>query len=582
MTTTLARIDLDPDKPDRIAIWSDYRVKDQIKAVPGAKWDADVRRWTVPRTWPSCIALRRQLGDSLVIEPDLNAWATDVRDEKTALRDLHTNVDGHCVDQLDRPGFDSLYPFQLAGAFAISVAESYCLFDETGCGKSRTSLAGLAYAQSYGLEIFPLLIVAPKSMLITWARDEVPRYFPDADVSVVSGTPSNLKKAMAPGFDVYVASYDTIRRYSRHAAYPTVKLTEDEKLSKELNMIGWRSIIADEIHRAKNPTSKQTRALWQLGQDARFRIGLTGTPMQDTPEDLWSILRFISPDEYPTKSSYVDRFLRVTYNVWGGREIHGLNVTNEAEFLNNLETRYRRVTKAAVLKFLPEKVYETRWVELPPRMRKAYESMKKVMISELESGDTLAAKSVLERAGRLTQLANASGEVDSDGNFKMALPSPKIDAFMEDVLDGDFDGQQVVVFSDSRQLVDLLSEVMTKKKIAHVSITGAVVGDERQEAMDAFQRGDVQFILLTRAGGEGITLTAASTMVRLVRSWSYIVHTQSEDRVHRIGSEIHDSINYIDYIVENTVEEGQIARLNAKGERAQEVLRDEDLIALLR
>ena len=90
------------------------------------------------------------------------------------------------------------------------------------------------------------------------------------------------------------------------------------------------------------------------------------------------------------------------------------------------------------------------------------------------------------------------------------------------------------------------------------------------------------FILLTKAGGEGITLTAASVMVRLARPWSKIDYDQAEDRVHRIGSEKHDSILYIDYMTEDTIEEGQIARLNSKTARAQEVLQDAELLAMLK
>ena len=88
--------------------------------------------------------------------------------------------------------------------------------------------------------------------------------------------------------------------------------------------------------------------------------------------------------------------------------------------------------------------------------------------------------------------------------------------------------------------------------------------------------------MFTRAGGEGITLTAAGTLVRLYRSWSYTVHQQVEDRVHRIGSERHSSVTIIDYLTENTVEEQQITRLMAKEARAQEVLRDADLLKMLK
>jgi SNF2 family DNA or RNA helicase len=599
MTATIApasaaSCDLSPYHADRIAVWSDYRLKDSVKRVPGARWDGDNRCWTVPLTWPSCLALRAELGRSLTIGGGLNAWAKEQREAKEAVKAL---CGAHVLDELDvgdAECYVTMYPHQRTGARVIADTQAFALFDEMGAGKGRTTLAGLRLAKEDGEEVFPALIVAPKSMLITWARDEIPRYFPETTISVVAGTPTKVREALKPGFDVYVCSYDTARRYSRHAGYPTVTLTPDEAKDKELNAIPFKSVVADEAQRIKNPSAKQTRALWQLGRHADYRVALSGTPIQDTPEDLWSILHFISPDEYPGKTAFVDRFLRVSYNPWGGREIKGLNPLNEIEFRANAETRFRRVTKAMALTFLPPKVFETRWVELPPRMRKAYESMVDVLVAELEGGDKLVAQSVLERAGRLIQIANASGtvtdveETDADGVtkikhvFKMELPSPKIEAFLEDVAEGDFDDQQVVVFSDSRQLIDLLSAEMTRKKLPHVTVTGAVTGDDRQEAVDAFQRGDVQFILITRAGGEGLTLTAASVMVRLVRSWSYIVHTQSEDRVHRIGSEVHDSILYVDYITDDTVELSQLARLNSKRERATEVLRDDELLDMLK
>jgi SNF2 family DNA or RNA helicase len=132
-------------------------------------------------------------------------------------------------------------------------------------------------------------------------------------------------------------------------------------------------------------------------------------------------------------------------------------------------------------------------------------------------------------------------------------------------------------------LIDLLDVEMTKAKLTFGRVTGGEDSDARQKAVDDFQRGDLPFILLTRAGGEGITLTAASVMVRLVRPWSLTIHTQVEDRIHRIGSERHESVLYIDYITEGTVEEKQVVALNAKGERAEEILRDaETLLKMLR
>ena len=583
MPVMVTTVDIDPDDPDRIAVGCDFRLKDLVKVLPGSRWNPTTRRWTVPLTWPSCLALRAQFGSALSIGDPLKMWASGAGDIKKRLRAMRNDLVSDPSEEFPVPG---LFGYQEVGALAIYLAEQYLLFDATGTGKSRTALSGLYLLQKDDDDIFPLLIVAPKSMLQTWARTEVPEIFPHATVSVVAGTPKQVETALTPGHDVYVTSYDMLRRHSRLSPFGSVTLTDKEKQPGLFQNIAFRSVIADEAHRAKNAQAKQTRALWYVGHRAKYRIALTGTPIQDTPEDMWSLLHFVAPDEYPSKTAYVDRFLRVDYNIWGGREILGLNPRTEEEFRANLEARFRRITKDVALPFLPPKVFEIRWVEMPPPLRRAYRTMVSDMVAKLSDGSVLEVDSVLARATRLTQLANSSGEIeiDADGNeiFRMALPSPKIDQFMEDIDSGDYEGQKVAVYSDSRQLLELLSQTMTKKGLTYVMIHGDVTGVDRQEAIETFQAGDVDFILLTRAGGEGITLTAASVMVRLMRSWSYIAHTQSEDRVHRIGSEIHSSITYVDYVVSDTIEEGQLVRLSGKGERAQEVLRDADLLDLIK
>jgi SNF2 family DNA or RNA helicase len=211
------------------------------------------------------------------------------------------------------------------------------------------------------------------------------------------------------------------------------------------------------------------------------------------------------------------------------------------------------------------------------------------MLTELESGDVLTAPSVLTQTTRLNQFANSYATMETNpttGEMRAVLaePSCKVDALMADIKSGDFGDDSVAVCAVSRQLIELLSAAMTKNKIDHGLITGAQSEDERQKAIDDFQSGVTKWILFTaQAGGVGVTLTTARRLVMLQRPWSLVDHKQALDRVHRIGSEIHDSIIITDYVTEGSIEERVLQVLETKADNFEQVVRDRDkLISLLK
>jgi SNF2 family DNA or RNA helicase len=155
---------------------------------------------------------------------------------------------------------------------------------------------------------------------------------------------------------------------------------------------------------------------------------------------------------------------------------------------------------------------------------------------------------------------------------------------MDDIKSGDFGNDSVAVCAVSRQLIYLLSAALTKEKIEHGLITGAQHEDERQQAVDDFQAGKIKWILFTaQAGGVGITLTAARRLVMLQRPWSLVDHKQALDRVHRIGSEIHDSIIVTDYVTDGSIEERVIQVLSTKADNFEQIVKDKDkLLTLLK
>jgi SNF2 family DNA or RNA helicase len=238
---------------------------------------------------------------------------------------------------------------------------------------------------------------------------------------------------------------------------------------------------------------------------------------------------------------------------------------------------------------LPEMMFERRDVEMSTKQKKAYEQMRDMMIAELEGGEAITAPSALTQTIRLLQFASSYAEISTNEETSeikavLADPSCKVDALMDDIKNGDFGNDSVAVCAVSRQLIYLLSAALTKEKIEHGLITGAQTEDERQQAVDDFQAGKIKWILFTaQAGGVGITLTAARRLIMLQRPWSLVDHRQALDRVHRIGSEIHDSIIVTDYVTEGTIEERVIQVLETKADNFEQIVRDKDkLLTLLK
>jgi SNF2 family DNA or RNA helicase len=214
--------------------------------------------------------------------------------------------------------------------------------------------------------------------------------------------------------------------------------------------------------------------------------------------------------------------------------------------------------------------------------------MRDTMIAELTDGSAVTAPSVLTQTIRLLQFSSSFAEVSVDettGESKVTLtdPSCKVDALMDDIKNGDFGDDSVAVCAVSRQLINILSAAMTKAKIPHGLITGDQDEDQRQQAIDDFQSEKIKWILFTaQAGGVGVTLTAARRLVMLQRPWSLVDYKQALDRVHRIGSEIHDSIVITDYVTDGTIEERVIQVLETKADNFEQIVRDRDqLIKLL-
>ena len=507
------------------------REKDNMRGIPGSTYKNGY--WQLPLTMAACWALRSVFGPDLSIGVGLSGWAA----ERTAkLNEVLAFRNGEKVYELP----EHLYDFQRTGVSWMKIAGRAMLGDEQGLGKTIEALGAAA--------AFPALIIATNSMLYKWAA-EAEQWLPGVSTSVVTGTAAQRRKAIEAGADITVIAWANLYRHGRLAGYGSVALSERERTEGDLNHVGFHTIIADEVHRAINPKTKQTRAWWYLSHNATYSYGLTGTLIANNAGDLWAPMHGIAPDEWPAKTKYIDRYTVSALNQHGGLEVFGFNPMTKDELFRILTPRFLRRTKAEVLDQLPSIApVQIREMPMEPKQAKGYEQMRKKMMTLTEEGDIIAATSPLVRDGRLEQAAAATLALDENDEVILTMPSVKVDTLM-DLLD-EVPGEPLVVFGKSKKLMYLCGKALEKAKIKFDYITGDQSDFERTESVGKFQAGELQVLLCTLgAGSEGITLTRANRMLFLQRSWRHIDNMQAEARIHRIGQE-----REVQYIIAKTLD----------------------------
>lgn len=565
------------------------RDKDRILTFPGARYDTKAHRFLAPLTWATVRMLAGVFQGQIETSDALQEWKRNEWETRVWPALLLRRA-------WDAEGSPDLYPFQRAGVQFLAYAGKALLCDEMGTGKTVQTIRTLAELVNRGRNPFPCIIVAPNNMVITWQK-EFARWWPGIKVNVVKGSLKKRQEIIADPAHVYVVNFEGARSHTRLAPYGSIKLKHCivceptlpdtranqqkscERCKKELNKITWKTVIVDEAHRMKDPKAKQTRSIFALRTDGtEFVYTLTGTAIANAPHDLWSSLHLAAPNEFPSRSKYMDRYCQSAYNPFAqGAQIIGLQEGTKPEFFDVVDPRMRRMPKDAVLPFLPKKTYATRYVEMTPKQAKAYEQMESGLIAQVGAGVVVAANPLVALT-RCSQFASAYAEIDQEtGEIRLSEPSNKITTLLE-IID-EMNGESLVVMAKSRQLIGLAEKALQRNKIDYGLIVGGQSADEREQQKENFQNGRVPIILCTiAAGGIGITLTKAHTICFLERSWSMVENSQAEDRVHRIGAEVHDKITVIDIISIGTVEERQRIVLGDKLERLEEVMRDRETL----
>jgi SNF2 family DNA or RNA helicase len=504
--------------------------------------------------------------------------------------------------ELDETGA-SLLPFQRGGAQWLHVTGRAILEDPQGNGKTPQVIRALQLRRGHeGPDEWHALVIANGVACRNWVR-ELHRWAPELRVKLVTGTATARRKVLLDEdrADVYVIPWPDVRLHTRLANYPGqafVKCDEHggstgktaamcEVHLKELNGYTWDVVVADEAHRMKDARSKQTRAAWYLAHKAECFWPVTGTPVADNVGDIWPVLHGIDPRAFPSRSRYLDMFARKEYGWHGGAEILGLRPDTEAAFHAIVQPYVRRIPKEIGRAQLGQ-AYQGRlpvafrYPDMAPAQRKVYEQMRKSALAELASS-TVVPDNTVVKFGRMCQMA-ASAIETSDGEdaqgftvqkVKMVAPSHKAADLLDFLADEDPD-EKVVAYMNSPQLLAICEEKLTEHKVSHVKISGGMAEWQQDESVQAFQEGKARVCLITRAGTESITLTAASTMLFLQPNPSFLQTDQAIGRVDRIGQRY--PVRVIYSITPETVEERLFELSQSKEERADQVTRDADLM----
>ena len=408
-----------------------------------------------------------------------------------------------------------------------------------------------------------LLIVAPTSVVAVWPK-ELLEY---AKFKYTCKTLLGEKKQRLKQIDDLIKfPFKALK-----VAVINYESTWRPEILEKLKEFDADMVIADESQRIKTYDAAQSKAMHELGDQARYKLILSGTPVQTAAIDIWSQYRFLD------KTVFGDNFFkfRGRYAIMGGYGNKKIVGYKDLEGLIKKEHSIAfRVTKDEALD-LPEQTFETRKIQFSQKEKNLYERIKKDSYAELDGGGHITATTVLTRLLRLQQLAGGF-LVQDDAQKPQLVSRAKLDALadiIEDYVIGS--GKKLVIFArfiaEVKAIMELAGKVLPKE-LKQVAIYGDIKKEDRGDIVKQFQEdpNTVLFIGQIDTAGTGITLTAADTCVYYSKNFNYATYSQSLSRIHRIGQR--NCCTYIDLEIEGTIDELISKALSRKEDMAKTVV----------
>ncbi|MFM9266362.1 DEAD/DEAH box helicase [Tychonema sp. BBK16] len=503
-------------------------------------------------------ALRLASGDSQMIEklPVVNFEATGQLQEL-----LNTLNNNEAVNAIAPASFrGELRPYQALGVGWLAFLERWglgaCLADDMGMGKSVQLIAFLLHLQENNTLEAPTLLVCPTSVLGNWER-EVKKFGPTLKLLVHHGDKRGKGKAFATaikGKDLIITSYALVFRDA-----------------KEIQSTKWQGLVLDEAQNIKNSESKQSKIVREI--HASFKIALTGTPVENRLQELWSILEFLNPGYLGPRNFFQRRFA-IPIEKYGDREsLHTLRSLVRPFILRRLKT------DKSIIQDLPEKQEMTVFCGLATEQAALYQQIVETSIVELESAEGIQRRGmILALLVKLKQLCNHPALLTAKQNPKAleikSLESGKLQRLVEMLEEVVAEGDRALIFTQFAEWGKLLKPHLEQHLGREILfLYGGIKQQQREEMIDRFQhdpQGPPIMILSLKAGGTGLNLTRATHVFHYDRWWNPAVENQATDRVFRIGQTRNVQVHK--FVCTGTLEEKIHDMIESKKALAEQVV----------
>ncbi len=452
--------------------------------------------------------------------------------------------------------------------------ESYAFFLEQGTGKSKLTIDTASYLHQKG-EINAMFIIAPNGVHRNWVSEEIPKHL---DEELLANTEMYI-------FQTRKAKTKTAQRelkaFWSHKGFKILAMSYDAMMTELGKAVTWTILrdhkclyVADESARIKTPGAKRTKRAVASSPYAAYRRILTGTPVANSPFDVYSQLKFLDPGFW--KSHGISTFLgfKTTFGIWEkktayNREYDDLVGFQRLEYLKEIvDSVSTRVTKDEVLD-LPERLYSKRFFDMEPKQVRLYDEIVNEFMTYLDNELVTAALAIV-RLLRLQQIT--CGYLPADGEEvvlqDICEKNPRLNLLNEICEDLD---HKAIIWCRFKRDIDLVMATLGPEAVRY---DGSCDDDMRAQAIEDFQRGEANyFVSNAQTAGEGLTLTAARTVIYYSNTFKLTERLQSEARAHRIG-QVHP-VNYIDLVAYNTVDNHIIRALSSKLDVASRITGDE-------